>query len=128
VSKIAVAARERLGLVARSYATALLDRPIGGALNVLPFDLGGTLNELPRDLGALAGSGKKLTFVFSSFEPGHDILMMASGRLVKQLRRQGQLKIVRLKNTNHTFETRHRRNQLIDTVKSHLLASYAHRN
>jgi alpha/beta superfamily hydrolase len=128
MSKIAVAARERLGLVARSYSTALLDRPAGGTLTDLPFDLGGALNDLPRDLGALAGSGKKLTFVFSSFEPGHDILMMASGSLVKRLRRQGQLKLWRIKNTNHTFETRDRRNELIETVQRHLVASYAHPN
>jgi hypothetical protein len=107
-----------LSLVVRARFTALA-RSLAGSRSHA-FD-----SDLDRDLNALAGSGTKLTFIFSNLDPGHDLLMATSGGVVNRLRRQGQLKLWRIKQTNHTFDTRRPRNELIDTVRRHLVASYA---
>jgi hypothetical protein len=82
------------------------------------------ISDLDRDLSALAAAGKKLTFVFSRFDPGHDTLMMNSGALIRQLRRKGSVKIWCINGTNHTFDTRRPRNELIASIERHLVASY----
>jgi hypothetical protein len=118
ISKIAVTAREHLGLVMKARVSALREKSLGGTQSDV------AISDLHRDLAALAGSGKRLTFVFSSFDPGHDILMRTSGGLVNRYRREGRIKIWLIKKTNHTFEMRRPRNEMIKTVERHLLANY----
>ena len=79
---------------------------------------------MPFIRGALAASGKKLTFVFSRFDPGHDTLMMNSGALIRRLRRQGRVKVWSIDKSNHTFDTRSPRNELIASLERHLVSSY----
>jgi alpha-beta hydrolase superfamily lysophospholipase len=116
LSKLAMTARERLLLVFRSRLQRLADRGKPRARR--------PISDLDRDLSALAAAGKKLTFVFSRFDPGHDTLMMNSGALIRQLRRKGSVKIWCINGTNHTFDTRRPRNELIASIERHLVASY----
>jgi alpha-beta hydrolase superfamily lysophospholipase len=116
LSKIATTARERLLLVWRLWAQWFIDRGKPRAQRPVA--------DLDRDLAILASSGRKLTFVFSRFDPGYDTLMMTSGALIRRLRRQGLVKVWSINRTNHTFDTRRPRNELISSLEGHLVASY----
>lgn len=81
-------------------------------------------DELHRDVDRIAASGRKLTFVFSRFDPGYDLLMMSAGRAVKRLRRQGTIALWRIDDADHTFEAQHSRDVMIDSLVTHLRARY----
>jgi alpha-beta hydrolase superfamily lysophospholipase len=81
-------------------------------------------DDLDGDLRRIAASGRKLTFVFSRFDPGYDILMFNAAPAVKRLRRQGALKLWRIEDADHTFETRKSREVMIDSITRHLGGRY----
>jgi alpha-beta hydrolase superfamily lysophospholipase len=81
-------------------------------------------DDLARDLAAIAASGKKVTFVFSRFDPGYDLLMASAGREVKRLRAQGALALWRIDDADHTFEVQHSRDVMIESLVRHLRERY----
>ncbi|MDQ3281341.1 MAG: alpha/beta fold hydrolase [Acidobacteriota bacterium] len=82
-------------------------------------------NDLERDLQRIIASGRELTFIFSRFDAGYDLLMMHGGPTVKRLRREGRINVWRIDHANHTFEARRSREQMVATLRQHLLARYA---
>jgi alpha-beta hydrolase superfamily lysophospholipase len=82
--------------------------------------------DLDGDLLRLAAFGKRITFVFSRFDPGYDILMFNARPAVRRLRRQGSLKLWRIDDADHTFQTRKSREAMIDSVREHLVQRYPH--
>ena len=80
-------------------------------------------DQLARDITRIMGSGRKLTFIFSRFDSGHDLLMANAGREVKRLRNQG-LTLWRIDDANHTFEVGRSREAMIDLLVKHLSARY----
>jgi glycosyltransferase involved in cell wall biosynthesis/pimeloyl-ACP methyl ester carboxylesterase len=80
--------------------------------------------ELDGQLRRLAAAGRKVTFVFSQFDPGHDLLMSEAGRAVQQLARQGGVRLFTIKHANHTFDASGPRGELIRSLVSHLTERY----
>jgi alpha-beta hydrolase superfamily lysophospholipase len=80
--------------------------------------------DLARDLDAIAASGRKLTFGFSRFDPGYDLLMANAGRAVKRLRARGALALWRIDDADHTFEVKHSRDVMIASLVQHLSKRY----
>ena len=80
-------------------------------------------DRLARDLTRIAESGRNVTFVFSRFDPGYDLLMATAGRAVKQLRSRG-LTLWRIDDADHTFEVKHSRDVMIESLVKHLAARY----
>jgi pimeloyl-ACP methyl ester carboxylesterase len=81
-------------------------------------------DDLARDLAGIAASGKKVTFVFSRFDPGYDLLMASAGREVKRLRANGALALWRIDDADHTFEVKHSRDAMIESLVRHLRERY----
>jgi pimeloyl-ACP methyl ester carboxylesterase len=81
-------------------------------------------DDLGRDLRRIAESGRKLTFVFSRFDPGYDLLMHAAAPAVRELRGKQQLALWRIDDADHTFEAKHSRDAMIDSLVRHLSARY----
>ena len=81
-------------------------------------------DDLDGDLRRISASGRKITFVFSRFDPGYDILMFNAAPAVKHLRRNGTLQLWRIDDADHTFQTRHSREVMIDSVTRHLAERY----
>lgn len=81
-------------------------------------------DDLDGDLRRIAASGRKVTFVFSSFDPGYDILMFNAAPAVKHLRRHGALKLWRIEDADHTFQPRQSREVMIESVTRHLAERY----
>lgn len=81
-------------------------------------------NDLEGDVQRLVESGRKLTFVFSRFDPGYDLLMINAGRSVKRLRKRGAIRMWTVDDANHTFEARHSRLEMIQSLADHLAQRY----
>jgi pimeloyl-ACP methyl ester carboxylesterase len=81
-------------------------------------------DDLARDVATIAESGRKLTFVFSRFDPGYDLLMINAGRTVKRLRKRGLVTVWRVDDANHTFEAKRSRSEMIGLVTDHLTKRY----
>ncbi|HEX8172039.1 MAG TPA: alpha/beta fold hydrolase [Thermoanaerobaculia bacterium] len=84
-----------------------------------------TSRDLGRDLRAIVGSGRKLTFVFSTFDPGHDLLMFNAGRAMKRLRKDRSVELWQIEGASHTFEAKQARDAMIAKLIAHLSARYA---
>lgn len=76
--------------------------------------------RLAGDLRRIAASGRKLTFIFSRFDPGHELLMAHAARDVKRLK----LSLWRIDDADHTFEVKHSRDVMIGSLVRHLSARY----
>jgi hypothetical protein len=80
--------------------------------------------HLDRDLRRIAAADRRVTFVFSRFDPGYDLLMINAGRAVRSLRNRGQLDVWRIDDANHTFEARRSRDAMIASIAEHLTRAY----
>ncbi|MCU1230570.1 MAG: hypothetical protein JWO97_3454 [Acidobacteria bacterium] len=81
-------------------------------------------NDLERDLTRIAESGRKVTFLFSRFDPGFDLLMASAGRAVKSLRKRGLIDVWRSEAATHTFEEQRSRELMIESLARHLAERY----
>jgi glycosyltransferase involved in cell wall biosynthesis len=79
---------------------------------------------LSRDLARLAREGRKITFVFSRFDPGYDLLMTDASRTVKQSVRSGHISLLSIKHANHTFDATGPRAQMIHSLEAYLVGRY----
>ncbi len=78
-------------------------------------------SQLERDLVALRDLGRHVTFVFSSTDPGHDVLMRGAGATVRRHQRSGALSVAIVPDADHTFSRRRDRQAAIAVVRSDLL-------
>jgi hypothetical protein len=68
--------------------------------------------RLSKDLQALQAMGRRVDFIFSSSDPGRDIVMSDAGPAVRRLERAGILSLSIVPNADHTFSRREWREQL----------------
>jgi pimeloyl-ACP methyl ester carboxylesterase len=111
----------------RSLARTVFERARGkfAALRPPPRDESTAARaDLERDLTRIVESGRKLTFLFSRFDPGFDLLMANAGRAVKRFRRQGLIDIWRAEAATHTFEEKRSRDLMIDSLVRHAAERY----
>jgi pimeloyl-ACP methyl ester carboxylesterase len=81
--------------------------------------------DLERDLHRMVESDRELTFVFSRFDPGYDLLMINAAPTVKKLRKKNRITLWHIEDANHTFEAKHSRKILFDSLVAHLRNRYA---
>lgn len=81
-------------------------------------------DDLDADVRRIVASGRRLTFVFSRFDPGYDLLMINARRAVRRHRKSGDVRVWRIDEANHTFEARHSRDEMIRSVARHLTERY----
>jgi alpha-beta hydrolase superfamily lysophospholipase len=81
-------------------------------------------DDLDRDVRQIVAAGRRLTFVFSRFDPGYDLLMINARRAVRRHRKSGDVRVWRIDEANHTFEARHSRDEMIRSVTRHLMERY----
>jgi hypothetical protein len=89
-----------------------------------PAPPGSRTDDLDADLRRIADSRRSVSFVFSRFDPGYDLLMVNAPRAVKHLRKRGALHLWRIDRANHTFEARRSRHAMFASVAEHLTRSY----
>jgi len=77
-------------------------------------------NNLAEDLERVTSQGRALTFVFSRYDPGYDLLVSGAGRVVRRLARSGQIRLWFIDGANHTFDRRRHRAEMIASITSHL--------
>jgi alpha-beta hydrolase superfamily lysophospholipase len=82
-------------------------------------------HQLEDDLDKLAEHGRKLTFMFSSTDPGYELLMVCARRTVRRLMRSGGVTISFIENADHTFTARSARQAMIESLRAHLSKRYA---
>lgn len=75
-------------------------------------------SPLARDLRRMADAGCTIHFVFSSSDPGYEILTAAAGREVDRLAGEGALGITMIQEADHTFSRRSWRDEAIQAVLS----------
>jgi alpha-beta hydrolase superfamily lysophospholipase len=80
---------------------------------------------IDRNLRAIAAAGRQLTFVFSQFDPGYELLMLGAGPTVRALRKEGRIALWRIANATHTFESKATREVMIASLREHLTQRYA---
>ncbi|MBV8518596.1 MAG: alpha/beta fold hydrolase [Acidobacteria bacterium] len=80
---------------------------------------------IERNLRAIVGAGRQLTFVFSQFDPGYELLMLGAGPTVRALRKEGRIALWRIANATHTFESKATREVMIASLREHLTRRYA---
>jgi alpha-beta hydrolase superfamily lysophospholipase len=81
-------------------------------------------NSLTGDLERATSQGRALTFVFSRYDPGYDLLVSGAGRAVRRLARSGQIRLWFIDGANHTFDRRRPRAEMIASITSHLSQRY----
>jgi glycosyltransferase involved in cell wall biosynthesis/alpha-beta hydrolase superfamily lysophospholipase len=80
--------------------------------------------DINGDLGRLAALGRHVTFIFSRFDPGYDLLMADARRTVKRGIDRGEIALSTISMANHTFETAGSRAALIASVERHFGERY----
>ena len=91
-------------------------------------DDGAPQHDLERDLRGIVESGRKLTFVFARFDPGYDLLMINAAPVVKQFQKEGLIKLWLIDDASHTFEAKHSREVMFESVVRHLVERYCSSN
>jgi len=118
----------RLHAIARAIWRRLLDKlaiHTAALTSRLPFARPVTLREdLTHDLRRIIRSGRKLTFVFSRFAPGYDLLIDRAGPTVQRYRKRGHVKLWRIDGATHTFEAKEARETMTAELIAHLRARY----
>jgi hypothetical protein len=77
-------------------------------------------HNLAEDIERVTGQGRALTFVFSRYDPGYDLLVSGAGRAVRRLARSGQIGLWFIDGANHTFDRRRPRAEMIASITAHL--------
>ncbi|HYC60986.1 MAG TPA: alpha/beta fold hydrolase [Thermoanaerobaculia bacterium] len=81
-------------------------------------------DNLGRDLHRIVESGRYVTFVFSRFDPGYDLLMHSAASEVRQLCSRHRMALWRISDADHTFEAKRSRDAMIESVVRHLRDRY----
>ncbi|MEX2375254.1 MAG: alpha/beta fold hydrolase [Dehalococcoidia bacterium] len=81
-------------------------------------------STLARELRQIVESRRRITFLFSSTDPGLELLQSGARRTVRVLQRKGDLQICMVPGADHTFSRRAWRQDAISRVRS-ALAHYA---
>jgi len=72
--------------------------------------------RLEENLAAIVSSGRNIGFVFSTSDPGQELLMREAGRTVRRLRKAGSVSIQSITDADHTFSRKAARDQAIAMV------------
>jgi alpha-beta hydrolase superfamily lysophospholipase len=80
--------------------------------------------ELAQRIRDLAERQRRITLVFSPFDPGHDLLMREAGIVVRKLQKQGRMTFWTIPGANHTFDARDARTRMIQSVVGWLRDRY----
>ena len=80
--------------------------------------------DLGANLRRLVERRRKLTLVFSRFDPGYDLLMVEAGGIVKTQRKSGQVNVWFIEGANHTFDARKPRAEMVASLTSFLTKRY----
>jgi alpha-beta hydrolase superfamily lysophospholipase len=118
LTAVATTVMHRLRTVAGESIAAIREALGGEAAEEVPSD------DLGRDVRSIVTRGRKLTFVFSRHDPGYELLMNGARRVVKQFSADGTIKLWRIDYANHTFEAKHSRDVMIESVARHLRQRY----
>ncbi|MCI0507286.1 MAG: alpha/beta hydrolase [Gammaproteobacteria bacterium] len=81
-------------------------------------------DNLNDDLKRISNTGRKISFIFSTTDPGYEILMSNAKTAVKKLSRKKMIDIQFIKDADHTFTTSEHRNELVNKVVQHLVRWY----
>lgn len=105
-----------LGFVRRRFAMKGADALFGvrQALGLV------RTTRLEENLASIASLGRTMGFVFSTSDPGYEILMRNGGRTARRLETEEYVKIYKVENADHTFSRRAARAQAIEAVISEI--------
>jgi hypothetical protein len=81
-------------------------------------------DNLNRDVKLICDEGRKLSFVFSTQDPGYEILMFNARSAVKRCSKKNLVDIQFIEDADHTFTTRSHRVELINKITNHLAGKY----
>jgi len=114
-------------VLATAIKDRLIDRFKSTFLNLFhsTVDSHNKSSKLPSKLNFICNERNiDLTFIFSDTDPGMDILMLNSGRLVKKLVNMNKVSIYTIKKSDHTFSKHQPREEAIKILVSHLSKKY----
>jgi hypothetical protein len=72
--------------------------------------------DLALRIKELADRNRRITLIFSPFDPGHDLLMREADIVVRKLQKQGRMTFWTIPGANHTFDARDARSRMIESV------------
>jgi hypothetical protein len=103
------------------YITGFVGRRIGQLASLAGRRFAGRLGlvgstSLGRDLEALHEQGRRVRFVFSSNDPGYEILQSEAKSEVEQLTRAGTLGVSLVADADHTFSRKAERDEAIRAI------------
>lgn len=101
-----------------------LRRVLRGALRHTRYHLA---DDMGWELERLAAKGVESLFVFSSKDPGAEMLAEFAGSTVRSLRRQNKLEIIEIPDADHTFTLVQHQSVLIESLAKKLVTENASR-
>jgi glycosyltransferase involved in cell wall biosynthesis/pimeloyl-ACP methyl ester carboxylesterase len=78
-------------------------------------------SDLEEDLRRLMRNGRKVTFIFSRFDPGYDLLMAGARRTVHRSIKRGDMRLCSIRDANHTFDATGPRGEMMSWLERHLV-------
>ncbi len=81
-------------------------------------------SRLGMDLDKYKQAGRRLSFFFSTTDPGYDILMSEAPHTAKKHIKRGVIDVVFIEDADHTFSEKRKRDELIDKIRTHLARRY----
>ena len=81
-------------------------------------------DDLNHDVKEICMTGRKLSFVFASTDPGYEILMANAKRSVSKFEKRKLLNIDFVEAADHTFTTRVHRYELTNKIVKRLVGQY----
>lgn len=81
-------------------------------------------DNLQDDLKSICHTGRRMSFVFATTDPGYDILMSNAKGAVRKYMRKKMIDIQFVEDADHTFTTNAHRVELVNKVIDHLVRRY----
>ncbi|MEW6703569.1 MAG: alpha/beta fold hydrolase [Pseudomonadota bacterium] len=79
--------------------------------------------DLARELRQVVHAGTQLHFVFSTSDPGEELLRTEAGIAATRLLRDGALSIDRIEDADHTFSTEAARGRVVEVLSARVLGA-----
>jgi dienelactone hydrolase len=84
-----------------------------------------TTDNLNYDIKQICLTGRELSFIFSSTDPGYEILMSNAKSAVRRFSKKELINIQYIQNADHTFTTDKHRLELTNKLINHLVKRYS---
>jgi alpha-beta hydrolase superfamily lysophospholipase len=81
-------------------------------------------DDLNSDLKSICSAGRKISFIFSTTDPGYDVLKSNAKSAVNKLSKKQCINIQFVKDADHTFTTNTHRIELTNKLINHLVKRY----